>query len=158
MMPYPALFCLVAFAALLAGAALQDVRSRTISNLWPLALVLLFGLACFLGVTKDAPGSHALHFALALVAGFGLFAAGLFGGGDAKLYAAAALWFPLGDAFYLFLSVVIVGAVLAVVHLSVVMMRTRHDPERRKTLRQRELAYGVAIALGAMLALPHALA
>tara|TARA_R110000782_G_scaffold268689_1_gene365613 strand:- start:146179 stop:146652 length:474 start_codon:yes stop_codon:yes gene_type:complete len=149
---------ILAFAVLLAGAAFQDVRSRTISNLWPLALILLFGIAFSLDVVKGGLGSHALHFVLALLAGFALFAAGWFGGGDAKLYAAAALWFTLGDALYLLLSVALVGAVLAIGHLVIMMTRKRADPARRKTLREAQLAYGVAIALGALVALPRALA
>jgi prepilin peptidase CpaA len=103
------------------------------------------------GVIPGTLGSHLLHFALALAAGMGLFALGWFGGGDAKLYAAAALWFALDRAVYLLLCVVIAGAVLALVHIGIRLLR-RPGEGRARNIKDGKIAYGVAIALGAMTA------
>lgn len=141
-----------AVAVLVAGAALQDWRARTISNAWPLALLILFAIAWPLGAVAGPLGSHLIHFVLALLVGMGLFALGGIGGGDAKLYAAVALWFDLRYALYLFLCVVFAGALLALIQIGVHM--TRHSGEQRtRALRQGKIAYGVAIALGTLAAL-----
>ena len=155
-MALPALLFAVAFVLLLAGAAVQDIRSRTISNGWPAALLLLFGFAWWSGVIAGPLGSHLLHFAIALIVGILLFAVHWVGGGDAKLYAAAALWFTLGDAIYLFLCVALFGAILALVHLVIAMIGNSRA-EKTRSLREKKLAYGIAIAVGAVIALPHAL-
>lgn len=145
----------LAAAALLIGAAVQDLRTRTISNGWPIAILLLFLVAYATGGVAVPIGSHLLHFAVALAAGIGLFALGWFGGGDAKLYASIALWFDIARAPYLFFYVAIAGVVLAAVHLSVRMFQTQEN--RARAIREGKIAYGVAIALGATLALAHGL-
>jgi prepilin peptidase CpaA len=141
----------LAAAFMIAGAAVQDFRTQTISNAWPLVIILLFFAAFPFGVIPGTLGSHLLHFALALAVGMGLFALGWFGGGDAKLYAAAALWFALDRAVYLLLCVVIAGAVLALVHIGIRLLR-RPGEGRARGIKDGKIAYGVAIALGAMTA------
>src|SRR3974377_973290 len=85
---------LLLFPALMAFAAASDLFTMTISNRVSLALV-----ACFLvlaPLTGMGPSEMLLHFgagAIVLVAAFGCFAMGWIGGGDAKIAAAAALWF-----------------------------------------------------------------
>lgn len=145
----------LAVAPLLAGAALQDLRSRTISNGWPIAILLLFSVAYASGAIADPVWPHILHFAVALAVGIGLFALGWFGGGDAKLYAAVALWFGIARAPYLFFCVAIAGAVLALVHLTVRMFQTQEN--RARAIREGKIAYGVAIAIGATMALTQGL-
>ncbi len=137
------------FAVLAAviGAAVQDIRARTISNLWPLAIVILFIPAYALGIVAGALWSHALHFLIALGAGMALFALGWFGGGDAKLYAAVALWFDLGRALPLLLFVALAGVVLALLHITAVLMR-RTGGTGSRSVREGKIAYGVAIAIG----------
>lgn len=146
-----------AFVLMLAGAAVQDVRSRTISNAWPLAFMLLFAVAWAMGAITGSLGSHLLHFGIVLLVGILVFALDWVGGGDAKLYAAVALWFALEDGLFLFLSIALSGAVLAIVHLTLALIGNRAE-SRRKSLRERKLAYGVAIAVGAIIALPRAFA
>lgn len=146
-----------AFILLLGGAAVQDARLRNISNAWPVTLILLFAAAWPFGLIAGSLVSHMLHFAIVLVVGILLFAVHWVGGGDAKLYAAAALWFPLGDALYLFVSVALSGAVLAIAHLLIALAGKRRTGDG-KSLRDRKLAYGIAIAAGAVIALPRALA
>ena len=145
--------CQILVSLLLAAAAFQDVRTRTISNGWPLAILALFPIAYGLGVLGGPLLSHGLHFVIALVIGMALFALGWFGGGDAKLYAAIALWFPLSSAIYLFFGVVMAGLVLAIGHLAVRMFQSSET--RARAMREGKIAYGVAIAAGAILSLPR---
>lgn len=144
-------------AGLLLGAAIQDLQSRTIANGWSLALLALFVIAYPLGALAGPLLSHLIHFALALAVGMLLFALGWFGGGDAKLYAAIALWFPLAQALYLFVAVALFGMVLALIHLAARFM-PRREGAATPSARQSQLAYGVAIALGAVLALSQTIA
>lgn len=141
----------LAVLALLTGAAMQDLRTRTISNGWPIAILLLFLIAYASSAIPTPIGSHILHFTLALAVGIGLFALGWFGGGDAKLYAAIALWFGLARAPYLLFCVAIAGMILAVMHLTVRMFQTQEN--RARAIREGKIAYGVAIAIGASLAM-----
>ena len=145
----------LAVSALLAGAAVQDLRIRTISNGWSIAILLLFLIAYASGAIADPAWSHILHFAVALAAGIGLFALGWFGGGDAKLYASIALWFGIARAPYLLFCVAIAGMVLAVIHLTVRMFQTQEN--RARAIREGKIAYGVAIAIGASLAMTQGL-
>lgn len=85
-------FTILAFAGLLVAAAASDWRSLTIPNRYSLALVALFpSYAIAMGGNVE----WTLHLAVAALAfslGFVLFALRLCGGGDVKLFAAAALW------------------------------------------------------------------
>ena len=79
-----------------------------------------------------------------------LFAMRWFGGGDAKLYAAIALWFDLSGGVVLIFSVGMAGLLLAVTYLAARRIGPfRSDPEERKN---RRIPYGVAIGFGAVIA------
>ena len=145
----------LAVSALLAGAAVQDLRFRTISNGWPIAILSLFLIAYASSAVTVPIGSHILHFSVALAVGIGLFALGWFGGGDAKLYASTALWFGIARAPYLLFCVAIAGMVLAVMHLTVRMFQTQEN--RARAIREGKIAYGVAIAIGASVAMTQGL-
>jgi len=151
-MNYLAIGFQLVVSLLLAGAAIQDLRTRTISNAWPAAIIALFVAAYPFGVLIEPLASHLLHFALALAVGMALFALGWFGGGDAKLYAAIALWFTLGTSLALFVSVALAGLVLAIAHLVIRMVQPSET--RARAMREGKIAYGVAIAAGAIAALP----
>lgn len=152
-MNHVSIACQGLVSILLIGAAVQDIRSRQISNLWSLAIIFLFVIAYMLGTLKGPLLSHILHFGLALAVGMGLFALKWFGGGDAKLYAAIALWFTLGTGLYLFVSVALAGLVLAFLHLTFRLFQAREN--RARAIREGKIAYGVAIAAGAIMALPQ---
>jgi prepilin peptidase CpaA len=88
------LAALVVFPAFMAYAAVSDLLTMTISNRLCAGLVLgfaMFALMC--GLSLTAVGWHLAAGLVVLLAGFGFFAAGWIGGGDAKLAAATALWF-----------------------------------------------------------------
>ena len=80
-------------AAVFLSAAVTDLRNRTIPNLIPMAAIALF---VAWGITNEAQltlwMSHAAVGAVVLIGGVALHAGGAWGGGDAKLLSAAALW------------------------------------------------------------------
>jgi len=155
--PTPA-FC---FAALMLTAAFRDVVSFTIPNWIPLAVAALFPVAALVGgLALPTAGLHlAVGFA-ALVAGMAMFALGWIGGGDAKLLAAVTLWLGWPASLTFVLATALVGGGLAVALLTV-----RSGPLRpvvllgpRWLVRLSDpgegAPYGVAIAAGALMALP----
>ncbi len=81
------------FPALMVFAAFSDLLTMTISNRVSAALALLFVAMAFAsGLTAADISLHLASGAAMLLLGFGLFARGWVGGGDAKLAAATAIW------------------------------------------------------------------
>ncbi len=127
---------------LLLAAAAIDVRTYTISNWLNLGIALLaplFWWSVGLPLWPDVAlrlGVALLVFALLA----GAFAAGMMGGGDVKLAAALALWFPPLASVKLLVVMSIAGGILTVIML--VLHRARAREGRPK------IPYGVAIAVG----------
>jgi prepilin peptidase CpaA len=128
-------------------AAVSDFRSYRISNIFPALLLLLFLATRLYWGFAVTDWSHLLHFVIALAAGMVLFQMGWIGGGDAKLYAGAAIWFSGINAAFLIFATGLAGFVLAVAFVMTRKMRRRADPSRRS---ERRIPYGVAIAGGAL--------
>jgi prepilin peptidase CpaA len=63
--------------------------------------------------------------AVMLIAGFALFAAGIFGGGDAKLLAASAVWFGWPGLFRFIILVALMGGLLALAVLGLRRVASR---------------------------------
>jgi prepilin peptidase CpaA len=145
--------------ALLALAAGWDLASYTIPNVLPLALIAAFVL--FVVVTGMTGGNFAAHLAAGLVglaAGFGLFALGYIGGGDAKLFAAVALWFGFADlGSYALVATVLGGALtLTLLVLRKIPLPVSGIPWLRRLHDARSgVPYGVALAAGALVVLPQ---
>ena len=139
---------LCAFTGL--GALLDGVTRRLPNWLCGLMLVAGLGLGFAMG-GWSALGLHAAHAALALVIGYLLFMAGIFGGGDGKFYAATASFFSLWSALELIVAITLSGFVLAVIWFTTKrIVRSLQDLKGDFA----KLPYGVAIAAGALL---HAL-
>lgn len=136
----------VAFAAL-GGASLIaaafDIAARRIPN--GLNLMILLGGLGFLLTLPDVNSAllHLAHFGLALVVSMILFGLRLWGGGDAKLYSAVAVWFPIAQAPLLAINTALAGLALLIVVLLLSKFKAR--PELL-----RELPYGVAIGCGTL--------
>lgn len=151
----------VAFAALVLTGALRDLVSYTIPNWISLAIVALFPLAALAaGLPLQTAGLHLAVGAAALVIGMAMFGFGWIGGGDAKLFAAAALWIGLDGATDFALWTSLAGGGLALILLSmrsaalrpVVLMGPRWLIKLSEP--NGAAPYGVAIAAGALAALP----
>ncbi len=140
------------FPAAMALAGAMDLFTMTIPNRITLGLVLAFVVAAIaapLGWSELA--SHVGAGLLMLAVGIGMFALGWFGGGDAKLLAAAALWFGFeGLLQYLFL-VSLAGGLLV---LALLYFRNQDLPPwleseawvMRLHKRAGGVPYGVALA------------
>lgn len=127
-----------------------DVRERRLPN-WLSGLTLVAGLTVSfaLGGAEGLMAS-ALHFALALAMGIVLTALGMVGAGDAKYYAAMAGFFSWRDAAALTGFIGIGGLVLLVAWFSYRQLaRARYGAANTA---QGQLPFGVAIALGSVLA------
>jgi prepilin peptidase CpaA len=151
---------LVALPVLLAAAAGWDLASFTIPNFLNVALAAGFAaFALTAGLPFSAIGWHLLAGLLALAIGFTLFALGHIGGGDAKLFAAVALWLGFKDSLPYALMASLFGGGLA---LGLMMLRQWPLPAflaRQGWIvklhdSKAGIPYGVALAAGAFFLLP----
>lgn len=142
------------YSALLLLAAGQDLWKLKISNIFPIALIALYvARTMFVGFQSDM-WQNAVVFAFALSAGTFLFAKRWLGGGDVKLFAAAALWFDFVAAPYLLVAITFGGAMIALVFIFT--RRLLPAGLEAKTgwvslKRGGPIPYGLAIAVGAIL-------
>jgi prepilin peptidase CpaA len=133
-----------ALAVLLVIAAITDWRSRTIENWLNLAIAIgaplwwwQNGLAIWPDVAMQV-GQAAIAFALFA----GLFALGAMGGGDVKMIAALALWFPPFQFLHFMWIMAILGGLLTVAMLIL------HKIQRNEG--RPEIPYGIAITFAAL--------
>lgn len=149
------------YIALVLYGAWSDARSLTIPNWVSLALlVVFFPMALSVGLSLEGVAWHLGGGLVFLVAGFALFAFGLFGGGDAKLLAACALWTGWDQLVWLLAAIILVGGGLSVL---VILLRKGLGlwPDwlvnAAKGLFEpgKAVPYGIAIAAGALLVLPR---
>ena len=129
-------------AVLLLIAAVIDVRTFTISNRLNIVVALLaplFWWASGLPLWPDAAFQVATAVGVFVLLALAFYA-GMMGGGDVKLAAALALWFPpLTTVKFLILMSIAGGVVTAV---ALIVHRARGRQGRPK------IPYGVAIAFG----------
>lgn len=143
-------------------AAAKDLASYTIPNWISLALAAGFcALAGAAGLPLAELAGHAITGVLALLVGIGLFALGWIGGGDAKLLAACCLWFGWPDTQAFLLDTALAGGAFALILLAMrgqlampFMAPLRPPWIGRLTTPGEPAPYGVALALGALIALP----
>jgi prepilin peptidase CpaA len=152
---------LLIFPVLVIGAALRDATSYTIPNWLSLALVAAFPLvALALGLPLATIGLNLGVGAVALILGMGMFALGWIGGGDAKLFAASALWIGWPAAITYLAVTGMAGGALAVGLLGLRSAYVRpfvpSGPAWFARLAEpgENVPYGVAIAVGALMAFP----
>jgi prepilin peptidase CpaA len=139
------------YAGLLAIAAMQDIRSLKISNIWSVG-VLLASLG-FVVVYSDAPWwQHLVVFAAVFAGGLLLFNWGWLGGGDAKLMSAAAAWFSFSGVFLFLLLVLFLGGILAVLMIAVRMVAPASWQSWAPLKKRGGIPYGVPIAIGSIAA------
>lgn len=154
-------FLLIAFPLLVIFAAINDIMTMTIPNRIPMALIISFAVfAPAVGLPATTIGLHATTALVVLAVTFCFFACGWIGGGDAKLAAAAALWFgptlPLLD-FALLTS--LIGAALTLTLLAARRLPLPVFAEawtwaRRLHAISAGVPYGVALATAALIVYP----
>ena len=148
---------LLIFPLCMSIAAISDLLTMTIPNRVSLALAVSFlVLAPVFGFSFAEIG---MHFAGAGIVFFALFALNVMGGGDAKLLAAAALWFGFDSSLMEFL--VYVAFIGGVVTVLIVLLRSQSSiimaiglPVPNSLMVAKKIPYGIAIAIGGILAFP----
>ncbi len=145
-MPLLDLLAFLVLAGLAGFGAWTDIANRHLSNWLGLATLVAGLVFAAIGAAPAEFLSHLGHFAIALAIGLALFAAGVWGGGDGKFYAAVAAWFPINLFFNLIFAISMVGLAM----LIVMLIKSRGRLLRKDT---RGVPYGVAIGLGALVAL-----
>jgi prepilin peptidase CpaA len=154
----PILLAMVCAAAI--TGAVYDLSTFTIPNWISLGLLALFpASALATGLSLGDAGIHLAVGAGALLVGMALFAGGIVGGGDAKLFAALALYMGLQSVIPYVFAVALAGGVLAALLLVMRWLPVRVFLSRFVWMQKLSGAgvgvpYGVAIAAGAIVALP----
>ena len=140
-------------------AAVHDVLTMRIANWVSIAVVVLFaGTALMAGVPMYVMLVHVGVGLGVLLATMVLFQLRLFGGGDAKLLAAASLWIGYPQLFPFLIWVTLIGGGLAVVMLAYRSVPAAAFPLPGWALRLHQpeegIPYGVAISAGALVVYP----
>jgi prepilin peptidase CpaA len=141
-------------------AAASDVMSLRIPNWLTLTTALLFfPMALITHMPLEVFGWHLLAGALLFAAGFVFFSFGLFGGGDAKLLAAAGLWFGTAQTAQFLVLTVVAGGVLAAIvgawaALQIDWYVKDSSIGKKFADLKPNVPYGFAIAVGAIMAYP----
>jgi len=153
---------LLVFPALVVVAALKDATSYTIPNWISLALIAAFApVALVSGASLMTMGLCLAAGLAALLVGMGMFAARWIGGGDAKLFAAAVLWLGWPAAGTFMLVTALAGGALTLGLLSLrsgwfePVLAGSPPWVRKLGARNGDIPYGVAIAVGALMAFPQ---
>jgi prepilin peptidase CpaA len=152
---------LLTFPLLVLAAGLRDVTSYIIPNWISLVLAAAFPVAALaLGLPLPLIAVNLAVGAVGLGLGVAMFALGWIGGGDAKLFAAAALWLGLPAAPTYLAVIGLAGGALA---MGLLLLRSVYvrpymprNPAWFARLAQpgENVPYGVAIAVGALAAFP----
>jgi len=140
-------------------AAYKDLTSYTIPNVISLILLGTFlALSPFMGLSWGEFGVHIGVFAGSLALMMLMFGFGWIGGGDAKLFAATAIWWMPYDLMVYTLYTAMAGGALALV----LLMSRKMLPAQVQTagwvhtlLRdETKMPYGLALAFAGMVTLP----
>ena len=152
---------LLLFPALMAFAAASDLFTMTISNRVSLALAagfVLLAIASGMGVSEIL--LHLGAGAAVLVASFVCFSFGWIGGGDAKVAAAAALWFGFGHLLHYLVYASLFGGALTLLLLQFRQWPLPYALAGQPWLlklhaKETGIPYGIALAVGALVIYPE---
>lgn len=148
------------FGAAMIAAAFCDLTTYRIPNWISLFLIVGFlAIAPFANLTWSEFGLHVLVGVCSLFVMMSMFAFGWLGGGDAKLYAATALWWLPQDLLLYTLLTTVIGGLLALL----LILSRKFLPANVKTkgwvhnlLRKEEkMPYGLALAAAGLYILPQ---
>lgn len=155
---------LIAFSGAMIWAAIGDVRTFLITNKLNMMIAagfLVFAMPMGLGLNDLA--AHIGIGLLTTTIALAMFLVGVYGGGDAKLTGAAALWLGPTAMMPFILYTAIAGGILVVLLIASRHLARRYGLPRnprwaRRLLRKSSaVPYGVALGVGAILATPYTL-
>jgi prepilin peptidase CpaA len=146
---------------LVIAAAATDFASYRIPNWLTISTAALFIPAAVLaGMDLQTFMTHLGTGAFLFFIGFLLFSLRVFGGGDAKLMAAAGLWLGFNQTSEFLIYTVLIGGPLAIA-VTLATWLSMHLETRGSKLGEKikkfvpDVPYGIALAVGAILAFPH---
>lgn len=147
----------VAFAGLLAAAAVIDGRTYRIPNWIPIALTVLFAVAVFASGKPVADyWTNAALAAGVLAIGYLLYAFTGMGAGDAKLGAVAVLWAGLSGlyawTFWLALAMAVLAFGLVALRRIAKLAAAGGEPRQRILQRGAPVPLGIALAMATIIA------
>lgn len=149
------------FPLLMIIAGIGDCFTMRIPN-WLNGVIgaTFFVAAWIAGMPLEQVGWHLVAGGIVLVAGFTLFAFRYIGGGDAKLLAVAALWLGMPQLVEFIIVMSLAGGVLAIAMKFWWWIRLEtelrgFDRIKSTITTSIELPYGVAVAIGALVAFRH---
>ncbi len=154
-------FIIVMFiSACMCVAAYRDLTSMTIPNYLSLVLIAGFLIVTpFLWEGWAVFGEHLAVGGAVFLAGFVLFALGWIGGGDAKLIAAVSLWWQWPDMYLFVFYTTIAGGMMGLAVLAlrngIIFKIVGGGWLDERIIKGDHLPYGVAIAFGTLMTLPH---
>jgi prepilin peptidase CpaA len=152
---------LLLFPALMAFAAASDLLTMTIPNRVSLVLALGFlALAIASGMPAHDLLTHVGAGAVVLVVAFVCFAMGWVGGGDAKVAAAASLWFGFAHLLDYLVYASLLGGALTLLLLQFRQWPLPHALASQGWLsrlhaKESGIPYGIALAIGALMIYPQ---
>jgi prepilin peptidase CpaA len=156
-----ALLSTTLFPTLMILAGAGDALTMRIPNWLNILIALLFfPMAVLTGMPVADIGLHLAVGVAMFVLGFALFSLGLFGGGDAKLLAAAGLWLGWPDLLDFLVVTAIAGGILAICVGAWSVIRFNSELQdgsifRRFKSVKPNVPYGYAFAIGAVLSFPE---
>ena len=142
------------FIGLLLVAAVSDVISYKIPNVVVIAVLLFYPVHVLVSPVRVDWVLGLAVFCVSLGIGFGLFATGAFGAGDAKLLGAVMLWAGPTLAPLALIVCALAGGILALVMLSKMrflianVLQFLGNERLGDAFLARQMPYGVPIALG----------
>jgi len=140
-------------------AALNDANAMKIPNRIPLiAFFSFFLILPFTWAGVPVLLEHLAVCAVVFAIGFAMFAFGWMGGGDSKLMAGTAIWFTWSDVLLYIVYTSLFGfalTIILVVFRAYIPIRILTTPWAQMMLRdEKKIPYGLALAAGAICALP----
>ncbi len=152
------MIALAAFAGLVVYAACSDMARLIIPNWVSIALAAIFPIAALIaGAPLMSIGLHLLFGFGVLALGFVLFQFNIIGGGDAKLLAAVSIWTGMTAFMPFILWTAIAGGLMALALLTarqLLPVGTYPAFVDHLLKKQNGIPYGVAIMVGALMAIP----
>lgn len=149
---------LAAFTGLVVFAACSDIARLIIPNWVSIALTAIFPASALIaGAPLMEIGLHFLFGFGVLAACFALFQFNIIGGGDAKLLAAVSIWTGITAFAPFILWTAIAGGVMAAAVLvarQLIPIGTYPGLIDHLLKKQNGIPYGVAIMIGALMAVP----
>jgi prepilin peptidase CpaA len=156
---------IVMLPSLMIIAAMSDITTYRIPNwLTGLTALLFFPMALATGMPVVEFGWHVLAGVILFFVGYGLFSLKLFGGGDAKLMAAAGFWFGTSQLMFFILMTAIAGGGLAFAFALYTAVsknwgqntaKIEEAVSKKLVKKATKLPYGIALCVGALLAFPQ---